>query len=484
MTTYIDTTVKCPHCEHKYNTHVFGSYHSFGFNDLDGKTNDYSAPQYYVASFAHFCPKCGICFFEGEEVMNDDMKKYMDSEEYKTCKGYNLKGKAAEVFRYGLRRLKEVHDIEVSETPKTAEDVRLNNKKKGATIAAFKDVTWMGSTEWAKPLRKEIVQLMSDDYIESLPDCDRTSVYRIRADIMRQAGMFDEVTRLYDDVHFDTEYEEKCLRFIIEKAKQADPSPYSTEAVFWKQDPKDYCGTYWAYYHDDDDAHSSLLKIDEEGKRFDYNHLEDKWDDWHRNDDLTETIRYLKASNKQEVAKEDVERVKKSVHKYWYNWFHRIGHYWEHWGEEPIIIQDMPNTYWASHVEGSEKEYAHLIRFDENCSAEYYDAITEKWCDLATINNADDLEAAIMGQKDNGTGRDFYYHYKIDEKDLNKVMKSIRRSKTVPISLMREKTSFWRIRQNLRLKLEYEKQRIAEVIRVRRLLKEIEKEIEEEREQE
>lgn len=416
--------------------------------------------------------------------MDDGMKKYMDSEEYSTCKGYNLKGEAAEVFRYGLRRLKEVHDTETSETSETAEDVLLKNKKKGVAIAAFKDVTWMGSTEWAKPLRREIVQLMSDGYIESLPAHDRNSVYRIRADIMRQAGMFDEVVRLYDNVHFDEEDEEKCLRFIVDKAKQKDPSPYSTELVFWKQDPEDYCGTYWTYYHDDDDAHSSLLKIDEDGNRFDYNPLEDKWDDWHRNDDLAETIRYLKASDKQEVAKEDVERIKKSVYKYDYNWNHRIGHYWEHWGYEPIIIEDIPNTCWAAHVEGSEEEYDSLIRFDENCSAEYYDAVNERWCDLTTINNADDLEAIIMRGEDDGTGGEFSDKIRIDEKDIEKVMKSMRRCKKVSKPLMREKTSFWRIRQNLRLKLQYEKHRIAEVIRVRRLLKEVEKEIEEERKHE
>lgn len=427
MTTIIDVTVKCPYCGHEFKTYAYGSYHNFGFDDLDGKVGDDSAPQYNIASFAHFCPECGLCFFVDGEVITSEIKEYMQTEGYVKCKGLNLVGRTAEVFRYGLRRLKEMHDIEAMEEAETEESKRLKYKKRGEAISAFQDVAWMmRNIEKAKLIRKEIVQLMSDDYIESIPDSERASANRIRADIMRQAGMFEEVIKSYDNVHFNEEYEEKCLRFIVEKAKKEDDSPYSTEVVFWKQDPVDYYGTYWASYHEDDDTHSSLMKIDDNGIRFSYSHLEDKW--VYPDDDIDETIRYLKVSGKQEVKEGDVEQVKKSVYKYWFNWFHRIGHYWEHWGEEPIIVKDMPNTYWAAHEEGDEEgEYDSLIRFDEDCSAEYYDAVNEKWCDLTTINNAEELEKVIMGGDDGITGRDFYYYHRIEEKEIKRVMSNMKK---------------------------------------------------------
>ncbi|MBR5623856.1 DUF2225 domain-containing protein [bacterium] len=211
MSTFFDQENTCAVCGATSSYTCIGSTNSFGAPDLDLRP----PPMQRDTMFAWIqaCPACG---YVADNVSDQTKvtKEWLQSKSYQTCDGIAFRSElAVNFYRRHLICLEEGNP---------------ENAFYAVLYAAWScDDT--GDDENARICRK-LAASMAVKLIEG-GEVNKENLLLIRADLMRRAGMFDELIEQYSSVSFQNELLSKILNFQIAKAKKKDTACYNVQSV-------------------------------------------------------------------------------------------------------------------------------------------------------------------------------------------------------------------------------------------------------------
>lgn len=211
MSTFYECECKCAVCGATNTYHVIGSTSSFGAPDLDLRPP--MMQRSTIVAWVQACPECG---YVANEVSDPTKvtKEWLRSKQYLTCDGIRFSSDlAVNFYRRHLICLEEGD-------PEKAFYAVLH----AAWICDDAD-----DAANAKRMRKLAVP-MAGKLIED-GGKNKDNLLLIKADLMRRAGMFDELIEQYSSVSFREELLNKILKFQIAKAKNKDTACYTVQSV-------------------------------------------------------------------------------------------------------------------------------------------------------------------------------------------------------------------------------------------------------------
>lgn len=216
MTTFFSSECKCCVCEATAHYNCLGSTNTFGgCPDLDTRPPEMARST--IGLWVHECPECGYAAPDVEDVYEFD-HALLESDRYKNCDGIVFKSKSTERFYRRYMITESVHDY--------------SNAFQAALWAA-----WMcddtDDKENAVLCRKKAVAQLNM-FLESKKDIETEQYNTLRvmkADLMRRAGMFDEVISEYSDKTLNDKLLDSIIAFTLEKAKEHDAECYTVDDV-------------------------------------------------------------------------------------------------------------------------------------------------------------------------------------------------------------------------------------------------------------
>ena len=207
MTTFMQEKVTCAICHAVNEYNVLASTNTFGGGpDLDLRPAEMQRSTMH--SWIQECPKCGYISGRISDKRRVS-KRWLRSEQYQTCDGIFFASDLAKRFyKYYLICMQDRED----------EDA----------FFAILHAAWAcddkQDVENAKLCRKIAISL-ADKLIESGHQ-KKDNLQLMKADLMRRAGLFDELVDQYASVRFYDEFLNQILDFQIKKAKERDAGCY------------------------------------------------------------------------------------------------------------------------------------------------------------------------------------------------------------------------------------------------------------------
>ncbi len=207
MTTFMQEKETCAICHAVNEYNVLASTNTFGGGpDLDLRPAEMQRSTMH--SWIQECPKCGYISGRISDKRHVS-KRWLRSEQYQTCDGIFFASDLAKRFyKYYLICMQDRED----------EDAFF------AVLHAAWACDDKQDVENAKLCRKIAISL-ADKLIESGHQ-KKDNLQLMKADLMRRAGLFDELVDQYASVRFYDEFLNQILDFQIKKAKERDAGCY------------------------------------------------------------------------------------------------------------------------------------------------------------------------------------------------------------------------------------------------------------------
>jgi hypothetical protein len=210
MSTYVNLPVTCSVCGTESRQRILTSTNSFGAPDLDLRPAGMQRAT--MDRWVQECPHCGYVAFRLNKPA-PVTGEWLQGELYTGCDGRKFASNLAERFFRLYLIAGEA------------------GNHRDAYLAALYGA-WAcddsEDTENAAFCRRAAIDEL-DEHI--MADGEKESVMVQRADLMRRAGLFDELLRQYATIRLSEAYLNKLLDFELEKAAQQDDRCYTLEDV-------------------------------------------------------------------------------------------------------------------------------------------------------------------------------------------------------------------------------------------------------------
>lgn len=206
MSTFFQESLSCSVCKTCSEYTIIGSTNSFGSPDLDLRPAEMqrSTMAYWVLK----CPQCGFVAYDIEEETSVD-RAFLNSEEYVTCEGRAFASSLAEDF-YKIYMIAR------------------NDDRSHVCFNALQNAAWAcddaADQENAIHCRKLLLPILEQEIAANEHMAENLLI--IKADIMRRAGMFEELIAQYSGKVFSQDILNMICLFHVEKAKQKDDACY------------------------------------------------------------------------------------------------------------------------------------------------------------------------------------------------------------------------------------------------------------------
>lgn len=208
MSTFVNETVKCCKCGKENSVAAIASTNSFGSPDLDLRPPEMQRST--MGLWLHECTECGYV----NPTISDDNgieKDFLSSTKYTECDGVNFENKLATKFYKFYLSMLEMKNIE------------------DAYIALL-------HTAWccddrddavnAKKCRLKMTELFKEFSVES--QNNENNIAR-HADVMRRAGLFDEVINTFSDFKSSETIIQDVIQYQLKLSKEKDDSCHRVE---------------------------------------------------------------------------------------------------------------------------------------------------------------------------------------------------------------------------------------------------------------
>lgn len=207
MSTIRFRTFRCSVCGKEYRFPVLTSTNTFGGSpDLDLRPPEMKRST--MPLWAQECPRCG---FVSDRVSDTSSatRKYLRSRAYRHCDGIPFRSPLAERF-YKKHRI-----------------CLLDGKTEGAFFAVL-NAAWAcdDAEDEANAItcRRIAIELIVRMLHEA--DGEHETLIAMHADLMRRAGLFDELIGQYAGVSFNEEILNRIIAFQLDRAKEKDKACY------------------------------------------------------------------------------------------------------------------------------------------------------------------------------------------------------------------------------------------------------------------
>lgn len=210
MTMMMREKSKCAVCKAVNEYSVITSTNTLGGGpDLDLRPAEMQRSTMGV--WVQVCPECGYVSANISDK-HHVTKKWLQSQQYLTCDGIDFASDLAKAFyRYYLINLedKETEDafFAILHCAWACDDAKDAENAKHCRVTAL-------------PLADKLIEVDFEN---------RDNFLLMKSDLMRRAGQFDELIKLYASVSFDDDLMDKILAFQIKKAKEKDAGCYRVE---------------------------------------------------------------------------------------------------------------------------------------------------------------------------------------------------------------------------------------------------------------
>lgn len=206
MSTYFRKKEKCQCCGYEFEIDALGSTNSFGSPDLDLRPA--GMQRYTMSHWITECSNCGFVY-SGKITNVDDVKEYINSENYQTCENLSFRTDLAKSFyKHGL--------------------ICLMSKKFLDAARAFLHAAWVCDDN-GEPQLAIVCRSKSLETFEYVPIGSNNNLKLQKADILRRALRFDETIDYLSKVRFSDEFLRKILAFQIKLSKAHDSSCYTVK---------------------------------------------------------------------------------------------------------------------------------------------------------------------------------------------------------------------------------------------------------------
>lgn len=212
MSTFYNVEYTCAVCGETHEFRVIGSTNTFGgAPDLDLRP-----PEMQRSTMSHWIQECPSCGYISSSVDEDTTinADFLKTPEYLSCDGINFESAlAARFYKYYK--------------------ISLHDSKPRDAFFAILHAAWACDDYQddvnAAHCRKLSLPLLSE-LIDSATD-EKETLSLIQADIMRRAGLFDEVKRRFADTRYSQDLLNQILEFELSRADQHDVDCYTVSDV-------------------------------------------------------------------------------------------------------------------------------------------------------------------------------------------------------------------------------------------------------------
>ncbi len=219
--TFYTAEVTCSICGTVHEERLLSSYSNFKRPDLDYRPSEMGRST--MSHWVQTCPECGLVAPSVEQNRKIS-RDYLDSEEYKTCRGRKFKSWLAEkLFKYYLISNQEGYVDECM-------DSALH------TAWACDDADDKENADYCR----ELVLPETEWLIENMDEDDEhegnllKKAFLVRADVLRRLGRYDQLIEEYKDVFFegaDDRLKNQAVAFQLRKAREKDSGCYTFDDV-------------------------------------------------------------------------------------------------------------------------------------------------------------------------------------------------------------------------------------------------------------
>ncbi len=237
MTTMMRRICTCSVCGAENEISVLGSTNAFGSPDLDFRPAQMLRGTMYL-----WLQECRGCGYVSKDISAPAglTRFWLKSQEYLTCDGIPFSSDLAKRFyREYLISAKEkrmedsffaiLHAAWACDDLIDVENAMLCRKKALSILNGPLHSIWASADEKGEK-NEDIVAHLRKRLRGQSPNKGRSFMV-MRADIMRRAGLFDELIEEYDSVHFREDNLNQIIRFQIERAKEKDAACYRIQDV-------------------------------------------------------------------------------------------------------------------------------------------------------------------------------------------------------------------------------------------------------------
>jgi hypothetical protein len=203
--------MKCGACGEMSSHPVLLSTNTFGFADLDLRPP--SMQRETMHTWVLECPHCGYVSGRLEEEPEIPMD-FLKSDRYRTCDGFEFRGKLASIFYRNYMIMDELGNLEASFY---------------SLLHCAWDCDDRDDAENARKIRK-----LALTYIDRMIEKDgegKNDLLVMKSDILRRAGEFDRVIDEFENVTIGVEIHDAIIRFQIDKARLQDDACYTVGNV-------------------------------------------------------------------------------------------------------------------------------------------------------------------------------------------------------------------------------------------------------------
>lgn len=206
MSTISIMTVRCGVCRSESKHRVLTSTNAFGAPDLDLRP-----PEMQRSTMSMWLAECPVCGYVAPSIATPPgvSREFLDSREYKGTGGIFFESDLA-------RRFYQHYLIS-----------KKSGKIKDAFYAALHSA-WASDDAWDSDNAREmrLLALRELDVLMKKVRGDETLLL-VKCDIMRRAGLFDELISLYGETKLTEKLPNDILAFQLEKARARDRSCYT-----------------------------------------------------------------------------------------------------------------------------------------------------------------------------------------------------------------------------------------------------------------
>ena len=212
MTTIARSKNRCAICGAVEEYSEIASTNAFGSTDLDTRPPEMKRSTMYL--WVQECPRCG---YVSEDVSDPTSvtREWLRTEKYLKCDGISFASDLAKRFYK--------HYL-----------IKVEDKETWDAFFAILYAAWAcddaGDIENAKHCRKLAVSLAAELINDNCENKD--NIITMKADLMRRAGMFDEMLNEYASIALEEELLNQILAFELKLAKEKDDACYKvTDAL-------------------------------------------------------------------------------------------------------------------------------------------------------------------------------------------------------------------------------------------------------------
>ena len=212
MSTFFDMEFKCAVCGETHAFTVIGSTNTFGgAPDLDLRPPEMQRST--MGQWVHECPSCGYVSSSIDEKTSVS-EAFLKSPEYLSCDGVDFESAlAARFYKHYM--------------------ISLRDKNPKAAFFAVLHAAWAcddaNDEDSAAHCRRLALPLLSELIASEPGDAETMSV--LKADVMRRAGLFDEVQREFASVRLSQDLLNQILAFELSRAEEHDTGCYRVSDV-------------------------------------------------------------------------------------------------------------------------------------------------------------------------------------------------------------------------------------------------------------